>query len=352
MAACGTSSSTTAELAAPKTGNGTGQASPILGANLVDVACATTNLCAAVGIGFDPKSETAPFASSSDGGLSWRSDNSSGPANTKLTSVACGPTGCLAVGRSLLGALVFRLGSGSTSWSPATKPTASALAEATACAARRWCAAIYSDATHRWMATTLDNGATWRMGSDLPLGNGPVFRLNCTDASHCIASGTDAQGHGSITATSDGGATWTPANLGSPTVIRVWDAACRTASDCVALVDVENESATALITSSDGGVSFTAPITPWSAVASPRALTCTISSCIIVGGDAGGHGAAAVYSPSGTGAKIALRFAPTPLISVSCVSASRCSGAGLGSLVVMTPSVPKGSKQQGGQFRG
>ena len=329
-----------------------GQASPMLGANLVDVACSATNLCAAVGIGFDPKSETAPFASSSNGGLSWSTNNSSAPANIKLTSVACGPSGCLSVGRSLLGVLVYRLAVGSTTWSPAARPTATSVAEATACAARTWCAAIYSDASHRWMATTLDKGQTWKAGGDLPLGNGPVFRLNCTDASRCISSGIDMQGHGYVATTSDGGSTWTAANFGAATVVRVWDAGCRTSTECVALVDLDGTSATVLVTSSDSGATFAAPATPWSAVATPRALSCTIPSCVVVGADAAGHGAAAVYGIVGPGAVIALRYAPTPLISVSCVSASRCTGAGLGSLVVMTPSVPKGSQQQGGKFRG
>jgi hypothetical protein len=113
LAACSTS--TTHGVAPPATGTGIGQASPFPSANLVDVSCASTSMCAAIGINFDSTATAAPLATSSDGGLSWVLDHSDAPAGVKLTSVACGPGGCLAVGRSLAGALVYRLSPGGSS---------------------------------------------------------------------------------------------------------------------------------------------------------------------------------------------------------------------------------------------
>jgi hypothetical protein len=332
-------------------GTGTGQASPFLNANLVDVACSSTSLCAAVGINFDSKATTAPMASSSDGGLTWSLDRSEAPVGTKLTSVACGPGGCLSIGRSLAGALVYRLQSGSTSWASTGQPSKDALAEAVACAAKRFCAAVFRDATHHFLATTLDGGTTWSDAGSLPDASGAVYQLSCADSLTCIAGGIDTQGNGLIEVTADGGATWAPANLGQSPATRIWDVACRNHSSCAAIVDIAGATSTTVLTSEDGGATFSPPSVPWAAVAVPRALSCTQVSCVVVGADLSGHGAAAVYGPTGTGTAMTLTFAPTPLLAAGCASPSRCVGAGLGSLVVLSPSVPKGSQQQGGQFR-
>ncbi len=349
LAACTTTSSS--GVSAPKAGTGIGQASPFLNANLVDVACASTQQCAAVGINFDGAAASAPLTSSTDGGLGWSLDTSAAPAGTKLTSVACGPVGCLSIGRSLAGSLVYRLDPEASSWTAATRPSKDAVAEAVACAAKRFCAVVFHDSTHHFVSTTLNGGSTWSEGGTLPPTAGAVFQLSCDDAFHCLAGGIDAQGSGAVTVTTDGGATWAASNLGTTPANRIWDVACQSHKNCAIVADLSGATTTTILTSQDGGVTFAPPATPWTQVTTPRALSCTAASCVVVGADANGHGAAAVFGSNGLGKLLALTYAPTPLLSVGCSSASRCVGAGLGSLVVLSPSVPKGSQQQGGQFR-
>lgn len=349
VAAC--SSAAPGGVSAPKARTGTGQGAPFFTANVTGVSCASTSLCAAVGINFDSSAKGAPLASSTDGGLTWTLDHSVASADTEFTSVACGVDGCLSVGRSLAGALVYRLAPGSTSWTETARPAADALGEATACAARRWCAVIFHDETHRWMATTLNGGREWSDAGNLPATTSAVYQLSCSDALHCIASGIDPQGNALIIVTADGGMTWTAGNLGMSRATRVWDVVCQSDTSCTAIVDLTGAPATAVLTSDDGGATFSAPTPPITKVTAPRSVSCSLATCVIVGADRAGHGMADVVGPAQTSKAIDLTYAPTPLLWVSCATPGRCVAAGFGSLVALSPSVPNGSQQQRGQFR-
>jgi hypothetical protein len=350
LGAC-TSTEAAPGVAAPKTGTGTGQASPLLDANLAQVACAPTGLCAAVGTAFDPSATSAAVASSDDGGLSWARDQASAPGKTSLTSVGCGPQGCLAVGRSLAGALVYRLVDRASSWSATAIAAPGALAEAVACASKRWCAAIYHDATHRWMATTLNLGRSWTTAGSLPTSTGPIYQLSCASSSDCLVSGVDASGHGLLEVTHDGGGTWSAATFPNLSTGTVWSAACKSATTCLAVVDVAGSATgTSVLESTDGGATFVQPPLPWSQIDVPRSVTCATITCITVGATTAGAGTAMSYATTtGPGKVLALSFAPTTLLSVACSAPDRCVADGLGSLVALSPSVPKRSQQQAGQ---
>ena len=347
LAGC-TSSTTSATVSVPTVETGVGQPTPFLGANLVAVGCGASLRCATVGNAFDPVT-TAPIATSADGGITWHAVASSAPGATRFTTVACSATSCMAVGRSLLGSLLYAATSTTAGWKATSRPETGALGETVGCAARQWCMAIFSDASHVWATTTLDAGATWTTAGDLPAGTGSVRTLSCTSPTTCIAVGTTDTGGAQVTTTHDGGATWAAASLpASPTAVSAVSAACRLDGTCLAIVATSLAGATTVLSSSDGGATFAAPTTPILAVATPLAVACASATCVLVGKSTTGDAQAVQLSATGSVRSLMLTFAPTPLTAVSCASAERCVALSSGSLVVLSLSVAKRSQQQTG----
>ena len=351
LAGCTTTPSSTAAVAAPATGHGVGQPSAFLGANLSAVGCGSTGRCVAVGTSFEPNPTAPAVSTSDDGGLSWQSAGGSVPSGATLLGGSCAARVCMVTGRSLLGALVYASPRPGAGFSPSARIEAGSLAQSVACAGLRWCLAISADSTHVWAASTLDAGSTWTTGGTLPATTATVLRLSCSSPSDCLASAASTTGAAELLVTHDGGASWTPATLPSqPAALSVLGAACENATQCFAVVSTSQAGASTLLTSADGGSTFSASEAP-ALVAAPLAVACASTTCVEVGKSASGAAAAAQLPTAVSGRQLSLSYAsPTPLLSVSCSSASRCVAASSASLVALSTSVPKARQDKSRQL--
>ena len=341
-AACTSSSSTSGHVEAPAVGQGTGQPTPFLSANLVDVSCGGPTRCAAVGISFDPAPKVAPISVSTNGGLSWSQATSEAPGGTKFLSVSCAANVCMAVGASLLGSLMYAATASSPKWITVKPPTSGNAAQAVGCVAKKTCMGIYADLTHVWATLSTDAGTTWTTLGTLPASTGPVHKLSCATTSDCLAIGTTANGTPLITVTHDGGSTWAAASLPTtPVVVSVLSASCQLTSSCTAVIATNTTGATALLQSTDSGATFVAGATSVGAVSAPLAASCTTTGCVVTGHGADGQGRATQVFTDGSTSNLGLRYAPNALSAVSCATITRCVALSPSSLVVLSTSVPK-----------
>jgi hypothetical protein len=353
LAGCSTTPSSTAAVAAPIAGRGVGQPSTFLGANLDAVGCGSTGRCVAVGTSFEPDPATAAVSTSNDGGLSWQAAGGGVASGATMLGASCAARVCMVIGRSLVGALIYASPRPGAGFAPSIRTSASSLAEGVACAGLRWCLAVSADSTHLWAATSLDAGSTWTSGGTLPATTATVLRLSCSSTADCLASAVTTTGAAELLVTHDGGLSWTPASLPSqPAALSVLGGACEDATQCYAIVSTSQAGASALLQSDDGGSSFTVPSGAPAQVAVPLAVACASTTCVVVGKAASGAAEAAQLPTLGSGRMLSLSYAPTPLLSVSCSSPTRCVAASSASLVVLSTSVPKPSQDKGRQPQG
>jgi hypothetical protein len=350
LVGCTTTTATTPALTAPPTGTGVGQPSLFLGANLSDVACATTLLCSAVADSFDPYPSSPTIATSLDGGLSWKQATGNIPNGAAYLATSCAAKLCMATGRSLAGSLAYVSPQPGAAWK-ATKPIESgAVTQAVACAGIRWCVTISSDSTHIFASTSQDAGTVWTAAGTLPAGSGAIQELSCSTTLVCLATGSTVYGAPEIDLTTDSGQSWTVATLPTaPAITGILGASCRSDSICLVVVTTSSTGATALIESTDGGASFGASVTPIAPVTQPLATSCVSTTCVVVGRSSTGAGAAVELLGAAAARAFRLSFAPTGLLAVSCPTPSRCVAASTASLVVLSPSVPKPIEKKPGK---
>jgi hypothetical protein len=178
-----------------------------------------------------------------------------------------------------------------------------------------------------------------------------VRRLSCSTTLACVAVGSSVNGGPSLSVTHDGGETWIPATLPTaPAVLFVLDAACRSDGTCFAVIATSAKGASALLESTDGGATFEAPAQTTQLVTQPIGVGCASTTCVVVGADERGAGAAVELTSSGSSKELRLTYAPTPLLAISCATPSRCAAVSTASLVILSPSVPKSRQQQAGNL--
>ncbi len=105
--------------------------------------------------------------------------------------------------------------------------------------------------------------------------------------------------------------------------------------------------ASTIVESSDGGATFTAPLDPSTTpVNQPLAVSCVATTCVVVGRSTAGAGAALQLTSNQRSRPLSLSYVPTALLAVSCATTVRCVAVSSASLVVLSPSAPKSTKQQ------
>ncbi len=164
------------------------------------ISCPSVAVCYAVGPGPAPPDPGAAYATTTDGGITWRTDF--GPSSTSVKGISC--------------------------------PSVST---------------CYVAATGSSIFHTSDFGTTW----DVQLGNTNAWywSVSCPSATTCFAGGSAGSAGAIISATTTAGAAWTrPQPAGSTTSIQGID--CGSATDCYAAAG------TNILASHNGGSTWAA----------------------------------------------------------------------------------------------
>lgn len=331
LAGCGTASNEASST--PTIGTGTGTASPFLAGNLATVSCGVGTICAAGGTSFNPNAKNSVLVSSVDGGVRWRQATRPVQPGATFSDVACAAIACLAVGSLGNQPLLLRASERGVAFTAAPEPSAGII-EAVACAGPTHCMGIAASGTTLQAVTSTTAGASWATSGLLPSSAGRVIHLSCTTPERCISAGIDQNGGAQVLATTDGGGTWTPLTLPKK-VTTVLQASCRSNGSCL-IVTRKDGGATPLLLERTSAAVDVAKIPLPGDIATPVGVTCTATTCVVVGGGSAGQGAASVLGTTGW-RTLSLHYAPTTLVDVSCASASSCTAIGTGSLVQLSP---------------
>ncbi len=156
--------------------------------------------------------------------------------------------------------------------------------------------------------------------------------LDCSTATVCVAAGYLVPAPGGpanavVTSTTDGGATWTPATLLSPTPY-LGAVSCADSQRCWAVGQTAGRAGT-VYASTDGGQTWAAQFADTGSVRLDGVSCATASLCIAVGDAVGGAARLLAYN----GSTWTTESAPNdsnagPLFAVSCASTANCTAVG------------------------
>ena len=313
-------------------GQGIGQPSPFLGANLSAVSCGSGELCAAGGAPFQDGIATPVLAYSHTAGAKWAPARIATGAGATITSTACAAARCLAVGfdgdQPLL--LSISRSSSARTWVAAMQPGAGTLVSV-GCAGTSTCIGLVRSSSGS-IITVRSTSGTWSELGQPPSDLATPVRMSCSSTSTCTAVGTSSTGSPVVLITRSGGATWSVAEI-SKKATTILGASCRSDGLCWA---VGRKGTASLLTSSRRiGAPFL-KVSPPSGLVVANDVSCSGTTCVVVGADDTAKGAAVAFAGTAT-TTLDLSFAPTALVAVSCGTARACSAASAGSLVAMVP---------------
>ena len=214
----------------------------------------------------------------------WQITQNLGPLSLGLTGVACATgTTCEAVGVTGYGtALALGTTNGGTAWSQQALPKVNGSLTAVACPSRLDCIAVGSGA----YLTTTNSGVNWTQHS---FGRVSLTGISCAGSKFCLAVGSSATQNSSCPSSSsyastDGEKTWSKATLGCVAPTNVF---CSSATTCEVIGQaVSNGAQYGLIMgTSDGGSNWQVQYKLVGGATSLNGITCTSSeNCLVVGG--------------------------------------------------------------------
>jgi photosystem II stability/assembly factor-like uncharacterized protein len=274
---------------------------------LQGISCPSTSSCIAV-------ANQGGLARTTDGGATWSTVSVSTPP--QLLAVSCASTmNCVAVGDDL--ALVTT--DGGMVWTEHAIGGIGGPA-GISCASTLDCVAVgYTIDFSGVIDITTDGGVTWSsQTAPTALPNSPLLGVSCPSVSHCVATGAannaGVAAGGVILTTSDGGETWTSQAVpsGLDDMQRV---SCASISDCVAVGNANSDGVP--LTTADGGTTWTRRPFPTAIVL--RDISCASTlNCVADGAyDSDGHGAIVTTTNGG-----ASWSSPTGTSGVTCAGLS------------------------------
>ncbi|MCL4443123.1 MAG: IPT/TIG domain-containing protein [Actinobacteria bacterium] len=331
---------------------------------LLDVNCASTTSCMAVGSTTGTGGSTAALALfTSNGGQTWMSENP--PANAPLLDVSCPTTTqCTAVGGNPIGgifgsgaATILSTYNGGSSWTSGTIPGNLLGILGVSCASVTFCVSVgagYSSNAKFGSSlsniagiilVSTDGGALWKEQAAYP--EDILSSVSCPTISTCYASGTSILGFqgfnglpGMVVKTVNGGSTWSvlePAGKDTPELNGI---ACPSATQCVVsggslLNNLEGGGGTSGglgFTTTDGGAEWSRSTFPSGSQPVMRISCANTQDCWAASGE--------LFSPSSGGilastdggvqwTEQTLPVQPLSMFGVSCPSAVGCYATGL-----------------------
>jgi photosystem II stability/assembly factor-like uncharacterized protein len=247
---------------------------------LLAIDCPSATVCVAVGRGGSVRSSNA--------GRSWTSVSIASP-NTTLLSVSC-PTVhlCFSVGVSpgsngpFSGQLLSSADGGST-WASANLPASVGALGSVDCPSTTFCVAVGAS-----IVVSTDGGTTWNVRG-VNGGTGVLRSVSCLSSTTCVAVGPNPsvaqnlQSAAFEVLTTDGGATWNPVSMpASSGMLNV--VTCASGSNCEAAGSTIGPLPSRILTSSDGGASWSSPPSLTNVLTAISAVSCgTASACVFVG---------------------------------------------------------------------
>ncbi len=305
----------------------TGVPSESLSVPLRTVACATDNVCVAVGATSAAVAVTTvgEYRTATGG---WRALVVPTANSPLITTSSCASDQCLIGGSQLTGDLLWRFDASTATVSALAAPPQGQGVVALSCFSSSSCAMVDSSSTagHARLSISHDGGVTW--SSPVTLGwaaRDTISALTCTSATDCLAVGEAPGRPARVEATTDAGVTWAP--LSTPaTWSSLTSLTCR-AQLCAGLATTDQGSA--LVRSRDAGVTWTTTILPETATA----VSCASAQrCVLAGASAHGGWLARVNARRVT--TVALRYVPSTLIALSC-GTGVCTAVGPSTLVAL-----------------
>ena len=314
------------------TGHGVGQPSPFLGGNLSSISCGSGDLCAAGGAPFQAGILSPVLAYSHTAGIKWAPARAVTGAGATITSTACSETRCLAVGAEGQLPLLLSIARSSSTrtWVTANQPAAGTLVSV-GCSGASTCIGLVRTESGA-VATVRSAGASWSTLGQPPTDLATPVRMSCSSPTTCTAVGTSATGAPVVLITRNGGGAWSVAQISKKASV-ILGASCRSDGRC--WVVGRKGSAPLLASSQRLGAPFV-KVTPVDGLSTPNDVSCSASTCVLVGADLASNGAAVALTGAAS-TVLDLSYVPTPLLAVSCASAHACSAASAGSLVALAP---------------
>ena len=335
LAACSTSSSKSGVNGTAPEHGGVGQPSPLLGANLSSISCGSGQLCASGGQAFESGMTGAVLALSHTAGARWGQARSDAPAGAPFHGVGCAANACLAVGGGDSGGLIYRVTSATPRfvWKAIDEPADGPLV-AVGCAGTSWCLGVANGTSGLVVVTSKDAGLHWSNGGALPEGTSTVTKVTCSSTKLCSLIGTTSTGP-LVVITDDAGTTFTTTEIPKK-VTTVLGASCRSDKVCWVIARKDgNGTPLALKAARLNAPFFKVSLPTGLAVAND--VSCVQTTCVLVGADAEGKGAAIAQVRRSKPTTLKLSFAPTALRAVSCATTMSCSAASTASLVALVP---------------
>jgi hypothetical protein len=309
---------------------------------LLGVSCGTSSTCAAVGFQANGGASAAHVYTTANG-TTW---NPSGTSlfgkPLSLTGVDCwSQLNCLAVGNSDDGTVgELSTSDGGATWTAQAAPAGVTHLTGITCPATSTCVISGANVfrangkliSQGVVAKTVNGGGSWNVHPFAATSITELTGLDCPSTLVCAATGylvatPGATSTAIITSTGDGGASWTPANLTTPTAY-LGAVSCASSQRCWAAGQTASRSGT-IYTSADGGHNWTAQFTDSGSVRLDG-ISCPSTQFCAAAGDGTG-GAARILGFDGT--MWTAESAPSaanagPISAVSCATAGSCTTVG------------------------
>jgi len=228
------------------------------GGGLNGISCSSTNDCVIVGLPFG----LGDVQRSTDAGTTWTPEVP--PGGGGLASVSCASTDdCTAVGYLS----VATSSDGGMTWTSQQVPNGAAYLASVSCASPENCVAV-GEST---IFTSADGGITWT-SRPVPHGASRMAGVSCPSTEDCVAVGGTT-----VLSTTDDGVTWAQQTI--PVGDSVESVSCPSPTECMAV------GGTDIVSSTDSGVSWTNEVAP-SEVSYLSSVSCaTVDTCEAVGED-------------------------------------------------------------------
>jgi photosystem II stability/assembly factor-like uncharacterized protein len=284
------------------------------------VSCGSTSACQTAS-SLIPPDQIGLTVATSDGGTTWTTGLPGGTSGPALDAVSCSSgSDCVVAGGG-----IFSTTNGGSSWTAATfsgtAPAGTPFYSGVSCATTTSdCVAVGAasegSTKSALVAYSTDGGTSWTYGTAPDVTS--IFAISCASTLDCVAVGSGSV----ILTSSNGGSTWTSQSVPSG-ITSLQGVSCASTSNCVA-IGVSGASTPAIIATTDGGTGWSAQTVPSGSPLLSGVSCASTSDCLAVG-------EADILMTNDGGTTWTLQGAPSSapvLNSVSCPSTTDCVAAG------------------------